>query len=100
MRGHGRRTAKTAAANIHAATAAVRGQIGCIGGLVNKEGIERTGSMEGLPSDDFRATMETNYFGPLRTIRAWLPDMRQRRRGCIINVTSVAGRIACSPLAP
>ena len=48
----------------------------------------------------FKATMETNYFGPLRSIRAWLPDMRKRQSGCIINVTSVAGRIACSPLAP
>jgi NAD(P)-dependent dehydrogenase (short-subunit alcohol dehydrogenase family) len=44
--------------------------------------------------------METNYFGPVRSIRAWLADMRKRQSGCIINVTSVAGRIACSPLAP
>jgi NAD(P)-dependent dehydrogenase (short-subunit alcohol dehydrogenase family) len=53
-----------------------------------------------LSMDDFKATMETNYFGPLRTIRAWLADMRQRQSGCIINVTSVAGKIACSPLTP
>ena len=86
--------------SVNAATSAVRAEIGAIDVLVNNAGIERTGSIEGLALDDFRATMETNYFGPLRTIRAWLPDMRQRRSGCIINVTSVAGRIACSPLTP
>jgi NAD(P)-dependent dehydrogenase (short-subunit alcohol dehydrogenase family) len=44
--------------------------------------------------------METNYFGALRCIQALVPSMRQRRSGCIINVSSVAGRIACSPLGP
>ena len=47
---------------------------------------------------DFRAVMETNYFGALRCIQALAPHMRQRRSGCIINVSSVAGRIASAPL--
>ena len=86
--------------SVEAATSSIRAQAGCIDVLVNNAGIERAGSIEGLALDDFKATMETNYFGPLRTIRAWLPDMRQRQSGCIINVTSVAGKIACSPLTP
>ena len=86
--------------SVGAATSAIRSETGWIDVLVNNAGIERTGSIEGLALDDFKATMETNYFGPLRSIRAWLPDMRKRQSGCIINVTSVAGRIACSPLAP
>ena len=86
--------------SVAAASSAIGAQTGCIDVLVNNAGIERKGSIEGLARDDFRATMETNYFGPLRSIRAWLPDMRKRQSGCIINVTSVAGRIACSPLAP
>src|SRR2546422_10062534 len=68
--------------------------------LVNNAGIERTGSVEELALAEFRAVMETNYFGAIRCIQAVLPTMRQRRSGCIINVASVAGRIANSPMAP
>ena len=66
--------------------------------LVNNAGIERRGSVEELALDEFRAVMETNYFGAIRCIKAVLPGMRTRGSGCIINVTSVAGRISVSPL--
>jgi NAD(P)-dependent dehydrogenase (short-subunit alcohol dehydrogenase family) len=44
--------------------------------------------------------METNYFGPIRCTQAVVPQMRQRKSGCIINIASVAGHISCTPLAP
>ena len=68
--------------------------------LVNNAGVERAGSIEEIPLADFRAVMETNYFGAIRCIKALVPHMRQRRSGCIINVTSMAGRIASAPMAP
>ena len=68
--------------------------------LVNNAGVERSGSVEELPLAEFRAVMETNYFGAIRCIQALAPHMRQRRSGCIINVTSVAGRIASASMAP
>jgi NAD(P)-dependent dehydrogenase (short-subunit alcohol dehydrogenase family) len=43
--------------------------------------------------------METNYFGVIRCIQAVLPTMRTRRSGAIINVASIAGHIAMSPMA-
>jgi NAD(P)-dependent dehydrogenase (short-subunit alcohol dehydrogenase family) len=68
--------------------------------LVNNAGIEYHGSIEETDLADFKAVMETNYFGVLRCVKAVLPQMRQDRKGCIINVTSVAGKIATTPLGP
>jgi len=86
--------------SVKTAIAEIYQDAGYIDVLVNNAGIERSGSVEELPLPEFRAVMETNYFGSLRCIQAVVPQMRQRRSGCIINVTSVAGRIAVSPLAP
>ena len=67
--------------------------------LVNNAGVERTGIVEELPLAEFRAVMETNYFGSIRCIQAVAPGMRRRKSGCIINVSSVAGRISSPPLS-
>ena len=86
--------------SVNRAIAAIQKDHGPIDVLVNNAGIERSGSIEELPLAEFRAVMETNYFGAIRCIQALVPQMRQRRSGCIINVSSVAGRIASAPLAP
>ncbi len=67
--------------------------------LVNNAGIEIHGSVEELPMSSMIAVMNTNCFGAVRCIKAVLPQMRERRSGCIVNVSSIAGRIAHSPLS-
>jgi NAD(P)-dependent dehydrogenase (short-subunit alcohol dehydrogenase family) len=62
--------------------------------LVNNAGIAQLGSVEETPLSAFREVMETNYFGALRCIQAVLPGMRGQKSGLIVNVTSVAGRLA------
>ena len=66
--------------------------------LVNNAGIERHGSIEEMSMDDFQAIINTNYLGALRCAKALLPQMRKNKKGCIINIASVAGHISLSPL--
>ncbi|MGA7339552.1 MAG: SDR family oxidoreductase [Terracidiphilus sp.] len=86
--------------SVAAAIGAVYEAAGNIDVLVNNAGVERNGAIEELSMADFRATMETNYFGAIRCAKAVIPHMRQRRSGLIVNVTSVAGRVCTSPLGP
>ena len=79
--------------SVSAAIGEVLAQAGQIDVLVNNAGIGPLGPIEEAPFADFRAIMETNYFGVLRCIRATLPGMRERGAGCIITVSSVAGKL-------
>jgi NAD(P)-dependent dehydrogenase (short-subunit alcohol dehydrogenase family) len=68
--------------------------------LVNNAGVGGRGSVEEVSMETFRQVMETNFFGGLRCIKAVIPSMREHHNGCIVNVTSVAGRIASAALGP
>ena len=61
--------------------------------LVNNAGLPGGSAVEETSIEVYRALMETNYLGTLRCIKMVLPSMRERRSGCIINITSVAGKL-------
>src|SRR5207244_6134662 len=52
------------------------------------------GPIGDVPVDWAKTLFETNYFGTIRMIQAALPGMRDRRSGAIVNVSSIAGRVA------
>ncbi len=61
--------------------------------LVNNAGLGAHGLFEQYSADEARALYETDVFGTMNVCRAVLPHMRERRKGRIITVTSVAGLI-------
>ena len=85
--------------SVRDALARIIEEAGGIDILVNNAGIAPAGAVEELPLAEFRATMETNFFGALRCIQAVVPGMRERGSGCIVNITSVAGRFSSAPQA-
>src|SRR3979490_1225282 len=69
-------------------------QVGPVDVLVNNAGIASSAAVELMPMEEIRALFETNVFGAVRMMQAVLPSLRERRAGAIVNVTSIAGRIA------
>jgi NAD(P)-dependent dehydrogenase (short-subunit alcohol dehydrogenase family) len=81
----------TDAAQIKAAVRAAEERFGAIDVLVNNAGYGYQASVEEGVEAEIRAQFDANVFGLFAMIRAVLPGMRARRRGHILNITSVAG---------
>jgi len=62
--------------------------------LVNNAGMELRSPIEIADEDEVRAQFETNVFGTLRVTRAVLPQMRARRSGTIVNLSSIGGIVS------
>ncbi len=61
--------------------------------LVNNAGYLVIGPVEETTPDELHAQLDTNVVGVLRTLRAVLPVMRAQRRGSVVNISSVLGRV-------
>jgi NAD(P)-dependent dehydrogenase (short-subunit alcohol dehydrogenase family) len=75
-------------------------QAGRVDVLVNNAGVGVNAVVEHASSTQLLDVMNVNLVGASRCIRAVLPGMRERRRGAIVNVSSVVGRIGALGQAP
>jgi short-subunit dehydrogenase len=72
----------------------IQGTHGFIDVLINNAGYGIAGFFEDLSEEEIRAQMEVNFFGVQNVCREVIPLMRKRLQGKIINISSVAGRVA------
>jgi NAD(P)-dependent dehydrogenase (short-subunit alcohol dehydrogenase family) len=80
--------------SVRQATDHVIREAGQVDLLVNNAGIAWNATTEDIDIERAKAVFETNYWGVIRCIQAALPHMRERRAGHIVNISSIAGRIA------
>ncbi|WP_027213971.1 oxidoreductase [Burkholderia sp. WSM2232] len=78
---------------IDGVVADIEASVGPVDVLVNSAGYGHEGVMEEAPLADLRRQFEVNVFGAVALMKAVLPYMRQRRRGHILNITSMGGFI-------
>jgi NAD(P)-dependent dehydrogenase (short-subunit alcohol dehydrogenase family) len=84
----------TSDASVDAAAKTILAEAGAVDVLVNNAGTGHFGYTEAFTPASVEAQFATNVFGPLRVNRAFLPSMRNQKRGLVVFVSSVVGRFA------
>ncbi|HYV12774.1 MAG TPA: SDR family oxidoreductase [Pyrinomonadaceae bacterium] len=86
--------------DVMAMVANVYTQLGSIDVLVNNAGVIQVGPLEVMTHEDFELAMQAHFWGPLNTIMAVLPSMREKRAGRIVNISSIGGKVSVPHLIP
>ena len=84
----------TVPADAENAVKAAVARFGRIDVVINNAGYGIVGAVEETPQAEYRAQMETNFFGALSVTKAALPYLRAQKSGAIVNVSSMGGQLS------
>ena len=84
---------------IDGVVADIEANVGPVDVLVNNAGYGHEGIMEEAPLAEMRRQFDVNVFGAVAMMKAVMPYMRERRRGHILNITSMGGHITMPGIA-
>ncbi|KAB1590288.1 oxidoreductase [Burkholderia cepacia] len=84
---------------IDGVVAEIEANVGPVDVLVNNAGYGHEGIMEEAPLAEMRRQFDVNVFGAVAMMKAVVPFMRERRRGRILNITSMGGHITMPGIA-
>ncbi len=84
----------TSDASVEQAIKSIVDSTGHLDVVVNNAGVAYTGPLEAFTLEQVRQQFETNVFGMLRVNRAALPQMRKQGSGLLLQIGSLAGRVA------
>jgi short-subunit dehydrogenase len=105
LRSHGTRVSVTAGdvkdrSAVRRFVGESRAALGPIDVLINDAGIIGVGPLEEMTEADFEAAMRTHFWASLYAVWEVLPEMKARRQGRVVNITSIGGKIAVPHMLP
>ncbi|MDX2268194.1 MAG: oxidoreductase [Bryobacter sp.] len=84
----------TKPAEVENALACTLSRFGRVDVLINNAGYGIVGAVEETPETEWRAQMETNFFGVVTVTKLFLPVLREQKSGAIVNISSLGGQLS------
>jgi len=86
--------------SVHGLARTVEASLGPPDVLINNAGVIQVGPLETMTRADFEEALRSNFWGAYNTVEAFLPAMRRRGSGRIVNVASIGGKVSIPHLLP
>lgn len=86
--------------SVEALAESAAAHLGSVDLICNNAGVAVSGPFEDIPLEDWRWIVDVNLWGVIYGCRAFLPAMRKRRRGYVLNVASAAGLVRAPLMSP